>query len=95
MVGHEKSFGENQPGSQGMTAETIEESTGFKLVEVFPFWRTDPAGIVEYHEELQRLSYKLGWDKVIGSIYEAEDGFGLGIFVHIDVIPRDSGNVVF
>lgn len=63
-----------------LTPAEIRELTGFRLAVVFPHWQTDKAGVIEFHEELDRLEKMLGTTSVIGSLVEFEGRLALGVF---------------
>src|ERR1039457_3357404 len=66
-----------------LTDEIIRERTGYKVAVVFPDWQTDGAGILSFHDELERLGKDIGWENVIGSVFQdTETGvLKLGVFV--------------
>lgn len=67
---------------RALTDAEIRSQTGFRLAVVFPAWQSDPAGIIEFHEELDRLEKLLGTTSVIGSLFQCEDGLALGVFTN-------------
>lgn len=69
------------------TQSSIEQRTGFKLAVVFPHWETDAAGILSFHDELERLGKDFGWENTFGTLFVEEDKLALGIFIkHKNVI---------
>ena len=64
-----------------LSPEFIEEKLNYRLVVTFPNFLTNKAGLIEYHEELERLGTQCGWDNVFGSMFYWEDRLQLGIFI--------------
>ncbi|HUD07036.1 MAG TPA: hypothetical protein VMR34_04055 [Candidatus Saccharimonadales bacterium] len=77
-----------------LTEETLREKTGFKVVVEFPSWQTDAAGIIGFHDELERLGRDLGWENVIGSVYQDNESsdLKLGVFVKESAFPSESSS---
>ncbi|MGH7250127.1 MAG: hypothetical protein ACREGC_04065 [Minisyncoccia bacterium] len=67
------------------TRHSIERRTGFRLAVTFPTWETDGAGVISFHDELERLGNDLYWTNVIG-IFIDEGKLALGVFVKTDMV---------
>ena len=64
------------------TEHEITRRTGYGLAVTFPTWEKDAAGVISFHDELERLGRDWGWENVIGTLYVEEDELLLGIFVN-------------
>lgn len=81
--------GDPVPTGTDITPDFIKEALGFTLAVEFPSFETDGAGIVSFHDELERLGNDYGWDNVIGSLFHENTALSLGVFVRNTVIPSD------
>jgi len=68
----------------------IARNTGFSLAVILPEWDTSGAGVIAYHDELDRLGKDIGWTKVVGSFFIDEGKLMLGVFIKDNgVIDRE------
>lgn len=75
---------------QAFTSSDIREQTGFRLAVVFPQWQTDAAGVIDFHEELDRFEKEVGTTNVIGSLFRYEGALALGVFINTpEIVPGE------
>lgn len=71
----------NQPQQRPDITEEFLERCGYVLVEPFSNWH-EMAGIMDFHDELERLGNDYGQENVIGSLFRDHNSrIVLGTFV--------------
>lgn len=77
---------ENSLFGPGLSQQAIESYTGYRLQVMFPTWQTDKAGVISFHDELERLGKDYGWENVLGSLFVEEERLVLGIFMNKNIV---------